>query len=325
MRPACLAEVVRGTWVESLHHGWAVLVDGEGQVQEALGEQALVFARSSLKPLQAMPLLSSGAADRLLFTDEELAMACSSHSGTERHVALVRAMLAKAGVAAHLLRCGAHPPLHEPAAERMRLACEPASALHNNCSGKHAAMLAVCKVKGWDLETYDQPDHPLQRAIRGAIARFAGLEASSLQAGIDGCGVPAWRLPLESLAQALSRMTRDASGARLLAAMARYPELVAGPERFDTRLMTAAGGRLVAKAGAEALHVGVELATGRAWAVKVADGNRRAIPPIVVSLLRRHQVLRPEEVAALGDQLEPNLTNHAGTTVGYLRAVLDPR
>lgn len=325
MKSTCLAEVVRGDWVESLHHGWAVLLDGEGQLLEALGGQALVFARSSLKPLQAMPLLTSGAADRLLYTDEELAMACSSHSGTERHVELVRSMLEKAGVAAHLLRCGAHPPLHEPAAERLRLAGESASALHNNCSGKHAGMLAVCKVERWDFDTYDQPDHPLQLAIREAIVRFAGIEASSLQAGVDGCGVPAWRLPLESLALALSRMTRDLSGARLLRAMARYPDLVAGPGRFDTRLMTAAGGRLVAKSGAEALHVGVELATGRAWAVKVADGNRRAIPPVVVSLLERHQVLRSAAVAALGDEREPMLTNHAGTTVGRIRAVHDAR
>lgn len=321
---ARLAEVTRGDWDESWHDGWAVLVDAEGRVLEAHGEPGLVFVRSALKPIQAIPLVTSGAAARLGLSEAELAIACSSHSATPEQVALARSILDKAGVSPDMLRCGAHPPLHEPTAEAMLCRSEAPTALHNNCSGKHAAMLAMCKDQGWELATYDRLDHPLQVAIRHAIAEITGLEPESLTAGIDGCGVPAWRLPLTSLAVAFARLVRDPELAPLADAMARHPGLVAGPGRFDTLLMEAAGGRLVAKAGAEAIHAGADRVTGLAWAVKIADGNRRAIPPVVIAMLARHGVLDlgAEAIAPLA---APEVKNRRGETVGSIQAAIPAR
>lgn len=320
MIPVLLAEATRGDWVESLHHGWAILVDAHGHVVEEIGDEVEVFARSSLKPFQAMPLLLSGAADRLGLTEAELAIACSSHSGTERHVALARSILEKAGVDPGLLHCGAHLPLDEVLAERMRCNHEAPTALHNNCSGKHAGMLAVCRDRGWDLASYYRFDHPLQQEIRRYLAEVTGLSPERLVAGIDGCGVPAWRLPLRSLAVAFARLVSDPRFERLEVAMAQHPDLVAGAGRFDTVLMEACGGHLVTKAGAEALHAGCDRTSGLAWAVKIADGNRRAIPPVVLSLLDRHGLLAASERTALAPWQEPILVNHAGTRVGTLRA-----
>lgn len=322
MIPVLLAEATRGDWVESLHTGWAVVVDAHGHVIEEMGDEVEVFARSSLKPFQAMPLLLSGAADRLGLTETELAIACSSHSGTERHVAEARSLLRKAGVDPALLHCGAHLPLDEPTSERMRCAHEAPTALHNNCSGKHAGMLAVCRDRGWDLASYHRLDHPLQQEIRRHLADLTGLAPEALSAGIDGCGLPAWRLPLRSLAVAFSRLHEDPRLERLELAMALHPELVAGSGRFDTLLMEACGGRLVAKAGAEALHAGCDRESGLAWAVKIADGNRRVIPPVVLALLARHGLLDEAERMALAPFAEPVLVNHAGTRVGCLRSAL---
>lgn len=322
MIPALLAEATRGDWVESLHHGWAVLVDAHGHLVEEVGDEVDVFARSSLKPFQAMPLLLSGAADRLGLTESELAIACSSHSGTERHVAEARSILDKAGVDPALLHCGAHFPLHEPTAERMRCDHVEATPLHNNCSGKHAGMLAACRDRGWDLASYYRFDHPLQQEIRSHLAELTGLAPERLVAGIDGCGVPAWRLPLRSLAVAMARLVSDPRLERLEAAMVAHPNLVAGEGRFDTILMEACGGHLVCKAGAEGIHVGCDRTTGLAWAVKIADGNRRVIPPVVLALLIRHGLLTDSDRAALASHVEPILANHAGTRVGALRSAL---
>lgn len=319
-----LARVTRGDWEESWHDGWAVLLDAEGQVLEAHGEPGEVFVRSALKPFQAIPLVRSGAAGRLGLSEKELAIACSSHSATPEQVGLARSILDKAGVSPDKLRCGAHPPLHEPTAEAMLCRHEAPTALHNNCSGKHAAMLAMCHDQGWDLDTYDRLDHPLQVAIREAVAAIAGLDPASLTAGIDGCGVPAWRLPLPSLALAFSRLVRDPALSPLAEAMGRHPGLVAGPGRFDTQLMEAAQGRLVTKAGAEAIHAGADRVTGLAWAVKIADGNRRAIPPVVVAMLARHGVLDPE-AEAIAPLAVVAVTNRRGQTVGAIEAAIPAR
>ncbi|MBO9542787.1 asparaginase [bacterium] len=321
---ARLAEVTRGDWEESWHDGWAVLVDAEGRVLEAHGEPGTVFVRSALKPFQAIPLVKSGAAARLGLSVAELAIACSSHSATPEQVALARSILDKAGVSPDMLRCGAHPPLHEPTAEAMLCRGEAPTALHNNCSGKHAAMLAMCKDQGWDLETYDRLDHPLQVAIRHAIADLTGLAPESLTAGIDGCGVPAWRLPLTSLAIAFSRLVRDPALVPIAEAMATHPGLVAGPGRFDTLLMEAVGDRLVAKAGAEAIHAGADRTTGLAWAVKIADGNRRAIPPVVVAMLAKRGVL-DATAEAIAPLALVAVKNRRGETVGSIRAAIPAR
>lgn len=315
MNPPLRVEVTRAQWVESWHEGLAVLVDAKGQIPEAFGEDVSVFARSSLKPFQAFPLLATGAIERLRLSQEELAIAVSSHSGTERHVSLARSILDKAHVDVACLRCGPHPPLHDPSAEAMLCRGEKPTALHNNCSGKHAAMLAVCQDQGWDLETYDRLDHPLQRMICATLARVTGIPEASIEAGVDGCGVPAWRLPLSAQARALAHLAQDAAFARIVEAMCSHPELVAGEGRFDTLLMKACP-HLVAKAGAEAVHVGADCRSGLAWAVKIADGNRRAIPPVVLKLLERHGVI---PAGTLPELAEPFIYNRRGERVGSIR------
>lgn len=318
MTPALLAEVTRGDEVESRHYGWIVVVDRAGYVVERFGSPVDVFPRSSLKPFQGWPLLETGTARDLGLTDADLAIACSSHAGTPEHVAGVRALLAKAGISPEALRCGVHEPLNDAAAAALRRAGEPPGPLHHNCSGKHAAMLAVCRHEGWDPERYLAIDHPLQVAIRGAIARFSDLSPETLRAGVDGCGVPAWYLPLDGLARAFARLVSDPELAPLARAMAQHPRLVSGPGRFDTVLMEAMGDRLITKAGAEGVHAGGDRRTGLAWAVKVADGNRRAIPPIVLALLERHGLL---ESGLLADWAWPAILNRAGRVTGNIRAL----
>ena len=321
MPPAIRVLVNRGSWIESWHEAWAVIVDRQGSVFERYGEDAFVFARSSLKPFQAFPLLSTGARERWNLSEEELAIACSSHSGTPRQVSLAASILRKAGLDSSLLRCGAHPPLHEPTAEGMLCRHELPTALHNNCSGKHAGMLAVCRHQGWDLATYDRLEHPLQRLIQATIARASDMKEEELEAGVDGCGVPAWRLPLSALARAFASLLREPAYHPIVEAMTVHPDLVAGEGRFDTMLMRACP-HLLAKAGAEGVHVGGDRLTGVAWAVKIVDGNRRAVAPLVLTLLERHGLISPQTLSELA---MPLIQNRRGETVGTIRAHMETK
>lgn len=305
--PEPLVAVWRGPHVESLHHGWFVLVDSGGRVEEMTPAAPHVFARSAAKPFQALPLLRSGVAAAYGLEERHLALTCASHAGEDMHQAGVRELLGRAGLEEGQLRCGMHAPFSSPRSEPSLVA--------NNCSGKHSGMLAACRHRGWSLEDYLDPEHPLQREIAGVIAELGGTLPQSEP---DGCSAPSWHLPLEALARGFSALRRDADGQRLLDAMVRHPLLVAGTGRRDSVLMEATGGRLVSKGGAEGVTTGVCRVTGRAWALKIADGTSRAVGPALLAFLLRFGLVTPEEYTRLESQATPDLRNHAGRRVGRL-------
>ncbi len=324
-----IVSVTRGGIVESRHDVAACLVDARGTVTMATGDvERPVYLRSSAKPFIAAAVVASGAAERFGFDAKEIAVACASHNGEPFHVEAVRGMLAKIGLGVASLRCGAHAPSYEPAALALAAAGEAPSALHNNCSGKHAAILAMCVHLGLDPDTYLDAAHPAQQRILALCARLAGEEAASLPLGIDGCGIPVYATSLRRAAKSFACFATldevhddDARALEIVrGAMQAEPRYVAGSERFDTSLIEVTGGRIVGKAGAEGVHADALLREGLGLALKVADGARRAAPPAAIELLREVGAFAPGEAEALGDFASPIVRNVAGVAVGRVCA-----
>jgi L-asparaginase II len=298
---APLAAVRRGALVESVHRGRLAVCDPEGNVLEAVGDpEAYIYARSSAKPFQALPLVLSGAAEAFGLTDEELAVACASHNAEEPHLAAVRSILEKAGLTEDDLQSGAHLPLYEPEADKLIRSGEDPCPIHGNCSGKHAGMLAVCVHEGYETATYRDPGHPLQRRILGLIAEVCGLREDEVLIAGDNCGVPAFALPLRSFATGLARVaTRNAlpdelalAALRIGDAMREHPFMVAGTGRFDTDLMRSTD--LLVKGGAEAV-LAVGSRDGWGMVLKISDGALRGVRPVALAALGGMGVEVPEE------------------------------
>jgi L-asparaginase II len=288
-----LAAVRRGELVESVHRGRLAVFDPRGDEVEALGDpEAYVYLRSSAKPFQALPLFLSGAADAFGLTGEEVAVACASHNAEKPHLAAVRSILKKAGLSEDDLQSGAHPPKYRPADEELMRSGEEARAIHGNCSGKHAGMLAVCVHEGYETLTYRDPAHPLQRRILELIAEICGVSEDEVLVAGDNCGVPAFALPLRSFATGLARLTAGEelpdhlvdAARRIRDAMRGHPFMVAGTGRLDTELMERT--RLLVKGGAEAV-LAVGDPGGWGMALKISDGSQRAVRPVAIAALDR--------------------------------------
>jgi len=323
-----LVEVLRGNLVESRHRGAVAVVDADGGTVLALGDiDRPTYPRSSVKALQALPLVESGAADRFGLSEPALALACASHSGEPDHVATAQAMLAGAGLDASALRCGAHPPIHQPAAVALYRAGATPSALHNNCSGKHSGFLCLACALGADPHGYIEPAHPVQREVRAAIESISGWTLTDDRCGIDGCSVPTWAVPLKHLALAFARLgsgrglapARARAAARLRAACATHPWHVAGTGRFCTEVMRLLGTRAFVKGGAEGVYLGALPAAGLGIAVKCDDGGVRAAEVVMAALIIRFVALDEGERAALERLLRPTQRNWNGFTIGLLR------
>jgi L-asparaginase II len=323
-----LVEVLRGSRVESTHRGAVAVVDADGATVLSLGDVAQpVFPRSAVKALQALPLVESGAADRYGLGDEELAIACGSHSGEPAHVAVVERMLARAGLDASALECGVHRPSHSPSADALTRAGGAASALHNNCSGKHAGFLCVARHLGAEHRGYVAPNHPVQRAVRSTIAELSGVTLGADQCAVDGCSVPTWAVPLANLAQAFARFgsgrristARTEAAARLRAACARQPFFVAGTGRFATVAMERLRERAFVKGGAEGVFCCALPDQGLGIAVKCDDGAGRAAEATMAELMIRLLPLDSDERAMLERFAQPAISNWNGTAVGRLR------
>lgn len=327
-----VVRVRRAGVVESVHRGAWCLVDASGAVLAGTGHvEHPVFVRSSVKSLQVLPLLESGAAERYQFGDAELALALASHSGEAVHTAQVAATLERLGLDVRHLRCGPHAPMDEGARAELRARGESPSALHNNCSGKHAAFLALAKHLDVPLEAYLAPTSRGQELVRAALAELAGVERATLVPGLDGCSAPTYRLPLRALATAFARLTNPAALARERRAYAErltrvagaHPVLIGGSrKRIDTELLRASHGRLFPKIGAEAVHVVGVVGGGRALALKLDDGGERALPVLVLGLLEALELATPAELEALAPWRERRLHNFAGLEVGNLEPVL---
>lgn len=332
-----LVEVTRGPIVESRHRGHLIAVDANGKKITSLGApETVTFIRSSGKPFQAIPLVANGAADHFGFTEQEIAIACGSHSGEPIHVETVRSMLKKIGLGESALKCGVHEPFSVEAARELARNQQMPSVLQNNCSGKHAGMLALARHLGAPTETYDQPSHPVQGSILQTVTTFSGAPPEAIALGTDGCGVPVFGLSVRSMALMYARLVqpspdfpppiRDAC-ARLVKAMIAFPEMVGGTkDRLDTELIRAAKGRLISKIGAEGVYtVGVlpclDWPNGLGFAVKIEDGDdRRARPPAVIEALRQLGVLGEDEQSALQSYSPSPITNRRGERVGEARA-----
>ncbi len=319
-----LAEVTRGDMVESRHRASLAVVDAAGRVVLSVGDvDAPVYGRSAIKPLQALPLLETGAAAAFGLSDAEIALACASHSGEARHVDTVAAWLARIGCSPEDLECGTHLPYNEAAmVALLRSGAEP-STLHNNCSGKHTGFLSVARHLGVPTKGYIRYDHPVQQRILGVFESMTGLDLSAAPRGIDGCGIPVIAMPLGNTALAMARLAdprdqpeaRQAASARILQAMAAEPFMVAGSERYCTRAMRVLKGRAVVKTGAEGVYCGAIPGEGLGFAIKAEDGASRAAEAVCGQVLHRLGVLSAEEATALTSPIR----NRAGIETGQVR------
>jgi L-asparaginase II len=318
-------EVWRGSLVESWHEVSGVAVDAHGRLEWMAGDpQLLTMTRSAIKAWQALPLVESGACDSLGVTEQELALCCASHSAEPFHVAAVRSLLSKVGVGEEMLACGPHAPLDVSAARALSVAGQVPGRVHNNCSGKHAGMLALARHHGWPLDGYQHPVHPVQQRMLEEVARWTGLSAEVVSTAVDGCGVVTYSVPLARLAQGTARFASAAgvagSGAsRVVGAMTRHPQYVAGTGRVDTALMAAAGERLFAKGGADGVYcVGLPQA-GLGIALKVHDGAGRAAAPALLAVLGALGLVSSQVLETLADYAEPVLKNTRGEAIGRIR------
>jgi L-asparaginase II len=326
-----LTRVWRGGQVESQHRGAWVLVDSAGRVLDGAGEpHQPVFARSSIKSLQALPLIESGAADRFELGEDGLALALASHNAEPCHTQCVERVLARAGLSVDALQCGPQPPGDSETRRALVRACARPTAVHNNCSGKHAGCLTLTRHLGGDPARYLDPAGATQRAVRSAVAEMAGVTPQSLGEGIDGCSAPTFRMPLSSLATALARVanpaglapTRRAACERMQRAVARHPHLIAGHRgRLCTDLVRASAGALFPKIGAEAVYVIGAVGRDRALAVKVDDGADRGYQALVIELCRRLGWLDGEQLRALSDWSAGGIHSWAGERVGHVEVV----
>lgn len=320
-----LVEVTRGRLVESLHRGAVVVAGPGGRVLLALGDVARpVYPRSAVKLIQALPLVELGAADAYGFGDKELALACASHSGEPRHAELAQSMLARAGLTVSDLECGAHAPLGSGASRALLRSGGAPSSLHNNCSGKHAGMLALARHLGEATQGYVAPAHPVQRRIRTILEDLVGAPIAPDATAIDGCSVPTWAVPLSGLAQAFSRLatgeglaaSRHAAARRLMQAATREPVYVAGEGRACTRLMQLTDGHAFVKTGAEGVYCATIPDLGIGIALKIDDGAGRASECAVSAVL---QALMSEYATEIRPLAYAPLTNVRGVAVGEVR------
>jgi len=323
-----VVEVTRGNRVESAHRGAGAVVDAEDRIVMAFGDvERAVYPRSAVKALQALPLIESGAADCLGLSDQEIALACASHSGSEDHVATARSMLAKAGRDASALECGAHWPLGEAAARALARSGGTPNALHNNCSGKHAGFICVAMSMGVDPKNYVAPDHPVQREAAQAIEVATGAKLSEETRAVDGCAIPTYAIPLKALAQGFARFgtgqglspARRKAAARIRSSVAAHPLTVAGKGRFDTEAMTILGARAFTKAGAEGVYCAALPEAGLGLAVKADDGAGRAAQVMIAALIARFAGLDGDTLARLTPLLSPLILNWNGAEVGLVR------
>jgi L-asparaginase II len=323
-----LVELWRGGLVESRHRGSAAVCDEAGRVVMAWGDAALpVYARSALKPLQALPLVASGAADAFGLRDAELALACGSHHGEPAHVERVASWLARIGCHESDLECGAHRPIDQAAAEALVRASEAPSALHNNCSGEHAGFLTTARHLGELTRGYIAAEHPAQRRVIAAVEAMSSLDLSHTPRGTDGCGIPVVAIALSGLARAMARMAdpRDvppglaAASRRLMAAMAAEPLMVSGSTGFATALLRAAGAEVCAKPGAEGVYAAALPRLKLGLALKIEDGAGRASEVALGAILTRLGALEADAPAALAERFRPPVRNVAGAMVGEIR------
>jgi L-asparaginase II len=326
-----LAVVTRGQLVESEHWGDLAVADAAGRLIVGLGEpERRCYLRSSAKPFQALSLVASGAAEAYGLGNPELAIAQASHYGRDRHVEAVQSLLAKAGVPEDALQCGTHRPISGETARALIEAGDKPRPIHNNCSGKHAAMLATAQHLGADLDTYLELQHPVQQQILANMELLTDVPRDAIVIGSDGCSAPVHGLPLQAMATAYARFAAcrlpgelAAAAERLAEAMAACPHHIAREGVFNSRLLAIAGSKLVAKGGAEALFCVGHRQHGLGLAIRIRDGGGRAQAAIVTRALTGLNWLALPELEQLSEFVEPPVKNCRDEVVGGIRALFE--
>jgi len=319
-----LFELTRGEIVESLHSGAIAVVDSHGKLTAWYGNpNQVTFLRSSAKPFQILPFLEHGGQKAFNLSKREIALICASHSGTDEHIEVVRQIQAKVGIKENDLLCGVHPPFYKPVIEAMYQRGQKPGANNNNCSGKHTGMVAHAKLHDLDYCDYVNFDHPIQKEILATFSEMCDVNQSDVQLGIDGCSAPNFAIPLSNAALGIARMMQpdDLPSSRaeqchlIVESMTSNPVMVGGPESFDTHLMRATGGRILAKGGAEGyLLVGIppgarsEHSPALGIVIKIADGDQRGSvrPAVMLEVLRQLDLISLAELESLG-HFGPNI------------------
>ncbi len=344
MIPQPLFEVTRGHIVESTHYGSIAVVDSQGKLIASQGDpQAVAFLRSSAKPFQALPFVERGGIERFEFTPSEVALSCASHEGSQLHVQTVLQLQKKIGIEESNLQCGTHMPADVDELRSLIVYNQKPTTNHNNCSGKHTAMLAHAKMRGLPLDNYLDTHHPVQKDILASFAEMCLLTVKQVELGTDGCSAPNFAVPLYNAALAFARLcdprelsdVRASACHRITSAMTTHPEMVSGYGEFDEQLMRAGEGRIVCKRGAEGYQIigllpGVlgAASPGVGIALKVSDGDasrmdsglestNRVRPAVTLEILRQLGVLTSKQEQALaGFGPRKSITNHRGIVTG---------
>ncbi len=335
MNAAPLIEVTRGAFVESRHRGHLAVIDPSGVVVAQLGDiETATHYRSAAKPFQAIPLVTSGAANYFGFTAQQLAVINGSHSGEAEHVAVVQSILDKIGLSSDALQCGVHMPFDDVTTKQLRATGQAPHVLHNNCSGKHAGMLALATYLRHPIENYLDPEHPIQRIIRITLARLADVAYDEIGVAVDGCSAPVFITSIKAMArsyaQLVSGQTEDKAlneaAARVVNSFIEHPAMIGGVRnRLDTDLMRAAHGQIISKVGAEGVQLlGVlpcqQFPHGLGIAIKVEDGDiKRARDPVVIETLRQLGLLNDAQLAQLAPYAQSTIYNHRKLAVGEVR------
>ena len=323
-----IAAATRSGYIESIHYGYICVSDASGKVLFSVGDPGTqIYFRSSAKPIQAVPLVHTGAAAAFGLTHREISLACASHSGQEVHQQTTLDILGKLKLGEENLHCGIMQPYNEEESKRLKAEGKQPNQLHCSCSGKHAGMLALTKFRGYKLENYDEKDHPVQQEILSAIAEFAGIDPDSIPLGVDGCGVPIYLLPMDKIALSYARMVDYAQQPEhkyhcacrtIVEAMIEYPEMVAGDYEFDTELMLCAKPKLIGKVGCEAVYCLGLMEKKLGVCIKIIDGNERAVYPVVIQLLRDLEVLNEVEYEKLKSWHKYAIKNNLSETIGEI-------
>jgi len=325
-----IADVYRNKLIESRHRGDAAVVEPDGQISYFCGNPEYnTYLRSAAKPFQILPVINSGAADFFNFSNREIAVMCSSHNGEEKHIKVVKDILKKIEVEEDKLKCGVHDPIFKKAAHQLYLDGKKATEIYNNCSGKHAALLSLCKYMDWDIKDYISPTHPVQKLMVKTVSEVTSLKKEDIYLGEDGCGVVVFGLPVKNMALGFARLAnpdylpqqyREAAK-RITKSMSDHPYMVAGSERFNTDLIEVMGNKLTGKMGAEGVFC-LGLFGGSGICVKIEDGNYRALAPVIIDILKNIGVISSDELKKLKKYEKPILKNHHDHSVGYIESVL---
>jgi L-asparaginase II len=327
-----LAEVTRSNVVESIHRGDIAVVNFKGEVLAQTGDlEKLIFLRSASKPIQGIAAINAGVVEKYNLDLKEIAILVSSHNGEKEHIEVLLEILKKIGASEEQLECGIHDPTSMEEARKLLRTGSEIRKLHCNCSGKHIGLIAASKAKGFGIEGYYKIEHQIHKEISNLISEFSNLDGKEVITGIDGCGVPVFAVPIKNAALMYANLCSEKfqndkykkSQNYILSAMTKYPEMVAGKGRFDTELMRRFGDRLIGKIGAEGVYCVGIIGKGIGIALKIEDGNSRAISPVILELLLQLKIINKGELEQLQRFWRPSIMNHRGEKIGEIIANFD--